>query len=75
MSFWELLVIVGVALVAFGPDKIPRLAHNLGRMLSYFQQAKSSLNEQIQEAEKRGQLELNESKARQADKVYQTKSS
>jgi TatA/E family protein of Tat protein translocase len=46
----ELLVILVVALLVFGPDRLPELARNLGRGLAEFRRASSDLRRSVMEA-------------------------
>lgn len=41
----ELLLIMAVGLIVLGPQKLPELAKNLGKMLAEFKKAASSLKE------------------------------
>ncbi len=70
MSAGELLLTLLIALLVFGPSKLPMLAHHLGKLIQrlthYKQQLaifwQSQLNEQ--------QLQENIKKANQADSNY-----
>lgn len=39
MSFWEILIILGIALIVIGPEKLPKVAKTLGRTLGEFKKA------------------------------------
>lgn len=39
LGFWEIALILGVALIIFGPAKLPELARSLGRGLREFRNA------------------------------------
>ncbi len=70
MSTGQLLLTMLIALLVFGPNKLPMLANHLGRFIArldhYKQQANSlwqiHLNEQL--------LQENQRKAREADAFY-----
>lgn len=47
----ELLVILVVALLVFGPSKLPELARNLGRGLAEFRRASSDIRQSLMDAE------------------------
>ncbi len=47
----ELIVILVVALLVFGPSKLPELARNLGRGLAEFRRASNDLRRSLVEAE------------------------
>jgi len=47
----ELLVILVVALLVFGPSKLPELARNLGRGLAEFRRASNDLRRSLLDAE------------------------
>jgi TatA/E family protein of Tat protein translocase len=63
----EILVILVVALIAFGPGKLPQLARNLGRGMTALRKVTSDLTEEIskefQELEKEGKEQVEEGKA------------
>jgi TatA/E family protein of Tat protein translocase len=50
LGFTEILVILIVALLVFGPDKLPELARNLGKGLAEFRRASSDLRRSVLEA-------------------------
>lgn len=64
MSSGELLVIVFVAVVVFGPQKLPLLAEHLGKALRYFHRMKQQTGDYWQLLE-------NQRKAETADEMYQ----
>ncbi|CDZ76093.1 twin arginine translocase protein A [Legionella massiliensis] len=70
MSSSELLLTFLVALLVFGPNKLPMLAEHLGKLLRqlnyYKQQANLFWQTQLNEQH----LRENRQKAEQADKVY-----
>lgn len=67
----ELLVIILVALIVFGPNKLPMLARDLARFFHYVrlwkQKAAAFWQSQIQEQ----QLLENRQKAAKADRLYE----
>lgn len=46
LGTWEILIIAVVALILFGPNKIPEFARQLGRAVNMF---KKGLNEGLEE--------------------------
>ena len=50
LGFTEILVILVVALLVFGPDRLPELARNLGRGLAEFRRASSDLRRSVLDA-------------------------
>ncbi len=50
LGFTEILVILVVALLVFGPDRLPELARNLGKGLAEFRRASSDLRRSVLEA-------------------------
>ena len=50
LGFTEILVILVVALLVFGPDRLPELARNLGRGLAEFRRASLDLRRSVMEA-------------------------
>ena len=51
LGFTEILVILVVALLVFGPDRLPELARNLGKGLAEFRRASSDLRRSVMEAD------------------------
>jgi TatA/E family protein of Tat protein translocase len=51
LGFAEILVILVVALLVFGPDRLPELARSLGRGLSEFRRASTDLRRSMMENE------------------------
>jgi TatA/E family protein of Tat protein translocase len=47
----ELIVIMVIALLVFGPKRLPELARSLGRGMAEFRRASSDLRQTLQEAE------------------------
>lgn len=67
----ELLLIVIVALIVFGPKKLPMLARHLGLLLRQVSQLKSKAATLWQEQLNELQLQENKRKAEEADRQYQ----
>jgi TatA/E family protein of Tat protein translocase len=44
----ELLIIVAIALIVFGPDKLPELAKALGRAMKEFKRASEEIKENFE---------------------------
>ena len=63
LGFWEIVLIVIVILVLFGPKRIPELARALGRANYEFKKAKSDI-----EAESKELIENSEKAAEVEDK-------
>lgn len=51
LGFWEVLLILAVALLVFGPARLPGLARSLGRGLREFRRASSDLQQAILSAD------------------------
>lgn len=75
MSLSELLVIFIVALVVFGPDKLPELARNLGKVVAKGRRLKQQIDEKFHQQDLQLQLEENLKKAEKADQLYKEPSS
>ncbi|MDR3442538.1 MAG: twin-arginine translocase TatA/TatE family subunit [Legionella sp.] len=67
----ELLLICIVALIVFGPKKLPMLAQHLGLLLRQVNQLKSKAAALWQEQLNELQLQENKRKAEEADRQYQ----
>jgi sec-independent protein translocase protein TatA len=63
LGFWEIVLIVVVILVLFGPKRIPELARAIGRANYEFKKAKSDI-----EAESKQLIENSEKAAEAEDK-------
>jgi sec-independent protein translocase protein TatA len=59
IGFPELLIILVVALIVFGPRKLPELGRSLGKSLSEFKRASNELRSTLEE-----EVRLDEQKAR-----------
>ena len=55
LSFWEIALILGAALIVFGPSKLPDLAKNLGKGIREFRKAttdfKATMDDEIHRPE------------------------
>ena len=71
MSMGELLITLIVALVVFGPKKLPMLAQHLGLLLGRFNHYKQQTATFWQQQLKEQQLQENIRKAQKADTRYQ----
>ena len=67
LGFWEIVLIVIVILVLFGPKRIPELAKALGRANYEFKKAKTDL-----EAESKSLIDTAENAAEAEDKKNNT---
>jgi sec-independent protein translocase protein TatB len=67
----ELLVIFIVAVVAFGPNKLPMLATHLGLLVQKINWLKNQISSFWQQQVNQYQLQENQRKAKEADKHYQ----
>lgn len=47
---WELILILAIALIIFGPGKLPEAGKAIGRAMREFRNASSGLKNEIQEA-------------------------
>lgn len=68
MSLAELAVIAIVALVFVGPDKLPKVAYQCGKIWAKWQGISNKLSNEL---EKQMMLGENQEKAEAADKLYQ----
>lgn len=75
MSLSELLLILIVALVVFGPDKLPELAKTLGRLFLKMQRLKERFSHLLYEQKQQFQLHDNISKAEAAEKKHRASTS
>ncbi len=70
MSILELSLIFFVAIIVFGPNKLPQLSKDLARLLSTIARMRARLNRYIQEELAIIELENNKKKAQEAEKLY-----
>ena len=69
----ELLLIFLVALVVFGPKRLPELATTLGKLFSYLLILKKKASLFLEEQSKELKLWESEQKAKKADERYSSK--
>jgi len=62
LGFWELAVILILALVIFGPKKLPEMGRALGRGIREFKDAATQLAEDLNADSKDGKAEKAEAK-------------
>lgn len=67
----ELLLIALVAVIVFGPDKLPMLARHLGKLFRQINIGKQHLDKFWQNEVQQQQLRVNQQKAEKADSEYQ----
>lgn len=70
MSVSELLVILIVTMVVFGPKKLPMAAHHLGKLVARFNYYKQQMATFWQQQLNEQQLRDNIKKAQEADDDY-----
>lgn len=58
MGFWEILLIIVVALIIWGPGKIPEIARNFGKFMNAMKKMSFDLTTQV-----RKEMELEEKKS------------
>lgn len=52
LSIWEILLILGIVLVIFGPSKLPELGKALGRGIREFKSATREMTSELAEIKK-----------------------
>ncbi len=65
----ELLVILVIALIVFGPKRLPELARSLGRGLAEFRRASSDLRGALREAQPAAVSHANSAEPESKEKV------
>ena len=71
MSAGQLLLTLLVALLVFGPSKLPMLAQHLGRLMAQLDHYKQNVQTLWQKQLNEQQLQENSRKAHKADAIYQ----
>ena len=66
-GFWEMLLVLIVAVCVLGPTQLRQLAHGLGRVARYFRHLRQQVSDTLDDQAKQEQLKVNEAKARAAD--------
>lgn len=49
-GFWEIAALAVLALVIFGPDKLPGIAHSVGKTIAHFKREASSTLDELRAA-------------------------
>lgn len=75
MSLGELLLIFIVAIIAFGPSKLPMLATHLGMLVRKMNQLKEHISSFWQQQMNEIQLHENKRKAEEVDQQYEKRGS
>lgn len=70
MSFAELVVVALVALIVFGPERLPEIAYRVGQWRAKLDKLSQNLQQQVDEHALQQQLLDNEAKAKTADQHY-----
>ncbi len=47
---WELVLVLVIALIIFGPGKLPEVAKSVGKGINEFKRASNEVRQQVQEA-------------------------
>ena len=59
LGTWEVVIIVAVILLIFGPSKLPQLGEGIGKMLRGFKKEMKAINEdQASDAAKREEIDV-----------------
>ncbi|WP_277057107.1 TatA/E family twin arginine-targeting protein translocase [Trichlorobacter lovleyi] len=67
----ELIVIMVIALIVIGPNKLPELAKSLGKGLAEFKKASEDFQRNIQEEARKVEVQESEKKAEAAPEAHQ----
>ncbi len=67
----ELIVIMVIALIVIGPNKLPELAKSLGKGLAEFKKASEDFQRNIQEEARKVEAQESEKKAEVAPEAHQ----
>lgn len=67
----ELIVIMVIALIVIGPNKLPELAKSLGKGLAEFKKASEDFQRNIQEEARKVEVQESEKKAEVAPDAHQ----
>jgi len=70
MGFGEILIVILVALIVLGPDKLPQVAKFAGRVFYKIQKFSTAIHTEVDEHIKQEMLSDNIKKAEAVDKLY-----
>jgi len=59
---WELIAVLAIVLIIFGPGKLPDVGKSLGKTIREFRKASSEVTEQVEAAVKEPEPEKSEAK-------------
>ncbi len=71
MSLWEIICIIGVALLLFGPKQLPSLLKDIASIIRQIKSYIAQAHTQVDDILNTATLAENEQKAKAADKLYQ----
>lgn len=73
MSFGELAIVLIVALIVLGPQRLPVVARAIGRLFAKAQHFTNQFQEEVDQYLKEEQLRDNINRAEEVDKLYEDK--
>ncbi len=65
VGFWEITIIIIIALVVFGPNKLPELGKALGRGIREFKDATDAMTKELKDASAAAQAPVAQTPAAQ----------
>ena len=69
MSLWEMMMVVIIVLIVFGPDKVPKVARTMGRVFREMRKAAAEVQRTIELEDLRQELRMTNQSRRPKAKV------
>lgn len=71
IGFMELVIIAGVALIVFGPQKLPTMMQQMGRLFLQLRRISSEVKDTVDQVLQEAQVEIDKEEQKKRDQTAQ----